>query len=71
MAIPQSKKLYEPCSIAHFEALEQTQVVCGNFHGLETNTYFPVNGVDQAHSTGYSRILTLVSAKRYQVWGEH
>ena len=55
MAIPQSKKLYEPCSIAHFEALEQTQVVCGNFHGLETNTYFPVNGVDQAHSTGYSR----------------
>ena len=36
----------------HFEALVQTQVVCGNFHGLETNTYFPVNGVDQAHSTG-------------------
>ena len=58
MAIPQSKKLYEPCSIAHFEALEQTQVVCGNFHGLETNTYIPVNRVDQAHSTGYSRYIT-------------
>ena len=52
MAIPPSKNLYEHCSIAHFEALEQTQVVCGNFHGMETNTYFPVNGVDQGHSTG-------------------
>ena len=50
MAIPQSKIYYEPRSIAHFEALEQTCRL-RQLSGSGDKYFFPASGVDQGHST--------------------
>ena len=53
MAIPQSKKLYEPLSIGHFEALEQTCRL-RQLSGSGDKYFFTASGVNQGHSTKFS-----------------
>jgi hypothetical protein len=50
MAIPQSKKLYEPRSINHFEALEQTCRL-RQLSRSGGKYFFPSSGVNQGYST--------------------
>jgi hypothetical protein len=56
MAIPQSKIYYEPRSIAHFDALEQTCRL-HQLSGSRDKYFFSASGVDQGYSinSGFSR----------------
>ena len=58
MAIPQSKNQYEPRSIAHFEALEQTCLL-HQLSGSGDKYFFSASGVDQGHSMFFLKRMVL------------
>jgi hypothetical protein len=62
MAIPQSKHYYEPRSMAHFPALEQTCRL-RKLSGSGGKYFFPSIGFNQGNSTAYAvyaaRVLVL------------